>query len=106
MPTPRRYANPAERQAAYRRRSAAARQQELQAKGFPPLPAVATLPGLRRWAAMTGQALLLLETVEQEMQEYYEQRSERWQDSERGEGMVERLRALQEAIAAVEELGG
>ncbi len=105
MPTPRRYANHAERQAAYRQRVAQAREQELQAKGMPPLPRLPTLPGNRRWATMAGQALRLLQTIEGEMQEYFEQRSERWQESERGEDLAERLHALQEAIAAVEELG-
>jgi hypothetical protein len=104
MPTPRRYADHAQRQAAYRRRVAEAREQELHAKGMPRLPTVATMPGTRRWAAMTGQALLLLQTVQAEMQDYYEQRSECWQGSERGEGLAERLQALQEVVAAVEEL--
>ena len=49
MPTPRRYASHAERQAAYRQRVAAARQQELQSKGMAPLPRVASMPGTRRW---------------------------------------------------------
>ncbi len=62
------------------------------------------MPGTQRWAAMTGQALLLLQTAEAEMQEYHEQRSESWQGSERGERMAERLQAIQEAIAAVEDL--
>lgn len=106
MPTPRRYQDPAQRQAAYRRRSAEARKQELAAKGMPPLPIVPTIPGTRRWAAMTGQALLLLQTIQAEMQDYCEQRSDLWQESERGERMGERLQALQEAIATVEELYG
>ena len=57
MPTPRRYANPAQRQAAYRERLAEARKQELQAKGIPPMPAIPTMPGSRRWDAMNQQAL-------------------------------------------------
>jgi hypothetical protein len=104
MPTPRRYASHAERQAAYRRRVAAARQHELQAKGMPSLPRVPNLPGTRRWAAMTEQALVLLQTIQEEMEEYHEQRSQQWQESERGEAMGERLQALQEVIAAVEGL--
>ena len=104
MPTPRRYASHAERQAAYRKRVAAAREQERQAKGLPPLPRVATMPGTQRWAAMKEQALRLLQTVEEEMQEYYEQRSPSWQESERGERMAEDLQAFQEAIAIVEAL--
>jgi hypothetical protein len=105
MPTPRRYGSHAERQAAYRSRVAAARQQELQARGIPPLPPLPTLPGTRRWTAMTGQALLLLQTVQAEMADYYEQRSERWQESDRAASLAERLQLLQEAIAVIEEIG-
>ena len=104
MPTPRRYVNPAQRQAAYRQRTALARRQEQEAQGLPPLPAVATLPGHPRWQALGRQALQLLETMQTEMQAYYEQRSEPWQDSERGEVFQERLQALQEAYEGVADL--
>lgn len=104
MPTPRRYANPAQRQAAYRQRTATARRQEQEAKGLPPLPVVATLPGHPRWHALGRQALQLLETMLTEMQAYYEQRSEPWQDSERGEAFHERLQDLQEAYDVVADL--
>jgi hypothetical protein len=104
MPTPRQYANDAQRQAAYRKRIADARKQELQAKGLPALPAIPTMPGVRRWAAMHQQALLLLQSVEEEMRDYYDQRAERWRESETGEAMAEQLQALQEAVSAVEEL--
>ena len=106
MPTPRRYANPAARQAAYRQRQAAARTHELAAKGLPPLPAVATLPGHRRWNALLQQAARLLGTVEEEMQDYYDQRSDTWQASERGEAYEERLQRIQETRVAAEELLG
>jgi hypothetical protein len=102
MPTPRRYANQAERQAAYRNRLAAARTQELQARGMPLMPAIPSMPGSRRWEAMNQQALLLLQTVQEEMQDYYDERSDLWKESEPGETMAERLQMLQEAIAAVE----
>jgi hypothetical protein len=104
MPTPRQYANQAERQAAYRRRLAAARRAEQEAKGMPALPAVPTIPGHPRWHALIQHALLLLGTAQEEMQAYYAQRSERWQESERGEAFLERLQALQETHSAVEEL--
>jgi len=104
MPTPRRYGTHAQRQAAYRQRVAEARRQELQAKGMPPLPAISALPGVRRWEAMNRQALLLLQSIQEEMQDYYDERSDTWKESERGESMAERLQALQDAIAAVEGL--
>ena len=62
MPTPRRYASPAERQAAYRRRQTETRRMEQKAKGLPPLPAVAAIPGHARWQALLRQAGLLLGT--------------------------------------------
>ena len=104
MPTPRRYANPAERQAAYRQRQVEARRKEQAAKGLPPLPAVASLPGYTRWQALLQQAGLLLGTIQEEMQEYYDGRSQSWQEGERGEAFLERLQAIQEAQAAVEDL--
>lgn len=105
MPGPtREYATNAERQRAYRHRSTEARRKEREAKGMPPLPAIATIPGDARWEALIGQARWLLQTCEAEMQTYYDQRSDPWQDSERGESFLERLQALQEARSAVEDL--
>lgn len=105
MPTPRRHANPAERQAAYRRRCAAARSKELEAKGMPALPAITSLPGQVRWQALVQQANLLLQTAHAEMEEYYDQRRDTWRDSERGDAFLERLQALEETRSAVEDLG-
>jgi hypothetical protein len=104
MPTPRRYPDAAARQAAYRARQAEARRQEQVAKGMPALPVVATRPGHARWRALLRQAHLLLEMVQEEMQEYHDQRSERWQEAERGESFRDRLEALQAAQEAVAEL--
>ena len=105
MPTPRRYADHAARQAAYRTRQAEARRQELTGRGISPESAVATRPGQARWRALIQQANRLLLTVHAEMEEYYDQRSERWQESEHGETFRERLEAVQETQVATEELG-
>lgn len=104
MPTPRRHAHPAARQAAYRHRLAEARRKEQEGKGLPPLPTVATLPGHRRWQALLRQADLLLRTVQEEMQDYFHERSETWQQGERGEAFLESLQAVQEAQDTAEEL--
>lgn len=104
MPTPRRHAHPAARQAAYRQRCAQARKNELEAKRMPPLPAIASLPGHARWQALIQHASLLLQTVQEEMQDYYDERTELWRASERGESFQGRLQALQETQDAVEEL--
>lgn len=101
MSQPRKYADHAARQAAYRARCAEARQSELKARGLPHLPAIATLPGVPRWNKALQSARCLLATVSEEMQSYYDERSEAWQESERGESFAER----QEAIAMlVDEL--
>lgn len=104
MPTPRQYSTQAERQAAYRKRQAEARRQEQQAKGLPALPAVPTLPGDKRWSAMQEQARALLQTMQEEMQAYYDERSEQWQESDKGEAMQERLDALESIITDLDAL--
>ena len=50
------------------------------------------------------QAQALLDTAVTEMQTYYEQRTETWQEGERGERFLERLEALQELHGAIDEL--
>ena len=104
MPGVRRYASNAARQAAYRRRVADQRRAELAAKGMPALPGVAALPGTARWRALIAQAQVLLLTVQREMGEYAAARSERWQESARGEEFQERLQRVEEAAQGVEEL--
>lgn len=104
MPTPRQHAHQAARQAAYRRRLTEGRRKEWAAKGLPPLPAVASLPGHRRWQTLAQQASMLLQTVQEEMQEYFDDRSESWQQEERGAAFLEKLQAVQEAQAGVEDL--
>lgn len=104
MPTPRQYATSAERQAAYRQRSAAAGQQALTARGVPPLPGVATIPGQARWQELIRRASILLATVQEEMQDYYDQRSETWQESERGADFLERMQAIDDAQSAAADL--
>ncbi len=50
------------------------------------------------------QAQWLVDQVSSEMQEYYEERSRAWQESERGVDFEERLAAVQEVLQQVEEL--
>ena len=54
--------------------------------------------------ALLHQARWALAAVCVEMESYAAARSENWQESERGEEFAERLAALQEVLAAVEEL--
>ena len=79
MPTPKKHNSNAQRQAAYRKRQELARQIERQQKGLPPLSAIPTMPGTRRWTHMLEQARILVDTVKQEREDYYDERSEAWQ---------------------------
>ncbi len=94
MPRPRTYSSSAARQAAYRARCQQARQASLLEKGLPPLPSIATLPGWARWKASLTAAHALVDQVHQEMATYFEERSESWQESERGEQFMERQEAI------------
>ena len=99
MPTPRQYASATQRQAAYRLRC---REQARVARGAAPPPGQ---PGRRRWAALCAQALSFVELAGQEMEVSYDQRSEAWQDSERGEAFTEVMESLTQIAEALSEVG-
>lgn len=103
MPTPRQYQSNADRQKAYRQRTGEARCKELERKGLPPTPAIPTMPGNARWNALIAEAAAALGTATAEMERYFEDRSEEWQEGERGASFQERLEALQTALEAVQE---
>jgi hypothetical protein len=98
MPQPRKYANRADQQAAYRQRRIASDRQLLAQKGLPPLPAIPTMPGNARWRAMIAQAHLLISEAVVEMQDYHDDRSEQWQDSTKAEDLLAKLERLQETM--------
>ena len=104
MPQPRRHDHPAARQRAYRERLRQAAAQQLAVKGLPSLPAIPTLPGYRRWTAGLLQAKQLLETVAQEMRDYYDQRSEQWQESDRAETLQEQLDQITDLAETLGEI--
>lgn len=104
MPTPKQHSDRAARQKAYRERQEAARREALAAKGLPPVPAIPTLPGTARWKALHAQAVAALETMQAEMQGYFDDRSEAWQDGEKGEAFTERLAQIEAALDAVNEI--
>ena len=92
------------RQAAWRKRQAEALEAALAAKGLPASPPISTLPGTARWKAQQVLVLTTLEAMRAEMQSYFDDRTERWQDGERGEAMTERLEQLDDLITATTEL--
>lgn len=104
MPQPKLYATHAHRQAAYRQRRDQAMQRKLQEKGLPALPALPQIPGTARWKQVVTNAVELLCMVEQEMQAYYNDRSETWQDGDKGDNFQERLDSVGRAREGVEEL--
>jgi len=91
MPILRKYASNADRQAAYRARC-------VSIVGTP------SRPGYRRWDVMLRQALTLLEPITLEMDDYYEERSESWQESERGDTFTERSELIKEATDLLRDL--
>ena len=104
MPPLKTYENNATRQSAYRRRNEEARRLERERKGLPDLPPIPTIPGERRWAAMIREATALLNTVLQERETYFDDRSETWRDSEKGDDFQERTDAIQEVLDALEAI--
>jgi hypothetical protein len=104
MPQNKKYPSDAQRQAAYRRRTVQAREAQLAARALPILPAIPTLPGYVRWKAMLNQARVNLHGVTTEMQNYYDERSQSWQESERGDGFVEHMEAIRDVLDSLDDL--
>ena len=104
MPQPKIHASAAKRQAAFRARSERARQAELAAKGLPSLPVISSMPGWPRWNASFTAAQELIACNLSEMQDYYDDRSESWQESQRGEEHQERIASVEAVLDALGEL--
>lgn len=102
MPQPRVHTSHAARQAAYRKRQEQARTKEQSNRGLPPLPAISTLPGHARWTGAISQAICLLTGVVSEMQDYFADRSEEWQESDRGDAHQHRTKSVREIVEALE----
>nr|ACX33979.1 hypothetical protein [uncultured bacterium RM44] len=101
MPQPKRFDSNAQRQAAYRARQKHA----LSALHLlPPLPTVPGIPGTLRWRWAVHLAHELVATVHTEMDDYYNGRSEDWQDGDRGEEFNDRKEAIEEAADKLAEL--
>ena len=104
MPQPKRYPTNAKKQAAYRRRRKTETQAQFDAQYLPPLPTVDGMPGIVRWRRAIQLAQQLISTVQQEMDDYYDSRSEQWQESERGEEFQERKQAVENALQELDDL--
>ena|SRR3990170_1410441 len=108
MPTPKKYANAAQRQAAYRlrckERGQATSTRSLRLCSGLAGQTTPRAPGHRRWKAMNKQALCLIEQVAREMETHYDARSDTWRDSERGEAFAEVMESVAEAAAMLREI--
>ena len=104
MPQPRKYANRAAQQAAYRARQENALQVTLALKGLPSLPVIATMPGWARWNASFRSAHEMIADTLGEMQDYFDDRSQSWQDGERGEEHQEKIALVEAVVDALSDL--
>lgn len=104
MTPPRQYQTNADRQAAYRQRAAMARAAERAAKNLPAAPPIPTMPSKARWTALLDTARAALDTVANEMQTYHDERSEVWQNDERGEQMQANINDLQNMVSELEQI--
>lgn len=94
MPQHRKYSSSAERQAAYRNRQAEVRAASLEGCGLPSLPTIPSVPGAARWSAALLCAYRLMDRVIDEMQAYYDERSEEWRGSECGDAFEARRQEI------------
>ena len=101
MSQQREYPDNAAKQRAYRARQTQARRADQQAKGLPPAPALPTLPSRARWQALLAQ---VLETARDEIQAYYDDRSETWQQGERAALLQDQLDSLGQALDELDAL--
>jgi len=104
MPQPRKYGTPAQRQAAYRARTEQAQSAQLAQRGLPGLPSIPTMPGTPRWNATLRYVTAMLTTVQGEMQDYFEDRSQTWQEGQRGEEHQERIASVEALLEALSDL--
>ncbi len=104
MPQPKKHTSAAARQAAFRTRREETRQTALAAKGLPSLPMISSMPGWARWNASFQAAHELIAESLSEMQDYYDARSDSWQESDRGDEHQEKIASVETAVTALSDL--
>lgn len=91
----------ARRQAAYRRRRQERIDYLLAMRGLsslPALPAISTIPGWPRWKQAMARIAAQIEIIDGEMTDYYDARSERWQESEQASAFEQNREVLRVLI--------
>jgi hypothetical protein len=89
----------AEKQRAYRDRLKQRATGEL-----PAAPILINMAPERRWKALQEQARHALQTMLDEMEAYQGERSEAWQESDKGEAFQERVDAVTELLDGLDDL--
>lgn len=103
MPAPKIHATNADKQRAWRERQRSLRN----AGNMAAVPAPAgpcNIPPRKRWKALRDQAEALLTTLQEEMQAYYDDRSDDWKDGDRAGELQEELNTLEELLDTLREL--
>lgn len=95
MPAPRQYTSNADRQRAYRERLERRKRAILEGQ-MPKPPALSNIPPVKRWNTMRDTAREILTSLQEEMQSYFDDRSEEWQETERASDFQEKLDSLAE----------
>lgn len=103
MPQPRQYSNAADKQKAYRQRQAD-RIRAVSEGRLPPPPAIGTMPAEQRWKGMQNEARRTLEALRDEMQAYYDARSDQWQESDRGSELAGKIEAVESLLDDLDNL--
>ena len=106
MPQPKEYRSNADRQSAYRRRRNEAYAALQTAKGLMALPSIAAIPGWRRWRQVLEQAEQAVRDIHDQMQSYYDERSDDWLESEKADAFTEKMEAVEELIDQVADCRG
>jgi hypothetical protein len=102
MPAPRRHEDAAARQRAYRQRRKLAKPAP---RGDLPRPTcLPAMPSAARWKELRERAQADLQTLLDEMEAYRDQRSEIWQDGEKGQAFQQVLDQVEAALEAVQDI--
>jgi hypothetical protein len=101
MAQPRKHATSAERQAAYRLRLRNAPGNSL---ALPVAAGPSSMPSTARWRVAIDRAARLLQTVGEEMQDYSDERSERWQEGQSADRFHENLEQVNDLQALLDDL--
>jgi hypothetical protein len=94
MLTEKQRAQAALRQSRFRKRQQEVRRREQREKGLPPMPKITAMPGKARWQATVEAAEALLSQAAEEMEEYWENRSETWKESYAASELLQRRKRL------------